>query len=676
MAFVKTFWDLKNNTTYSSHVVGSFDNNTTTGGGEFRWIPNVNNSTITDIAGMRIKPAGSTTGYWERVWNGPLNVSWFGCQNTTSTPYTFLQLGVSQSQLNARYGAGFASVNDNYDTTAIRYAFSIMGQNGYSNSLIFEPKVYHLTRTCELPVEFTTYLPTTIGTFIIDGNGATIVKTGTTQFDFFTRVPADQAEAATYINYGFTFKNFNASGSGGVWQNSGYSFLYLGATTNSIIENINVQQFDVGLRLEYCVNATIQTINTSQITSYSIYAKSGGWSGAGLTNSNSNIAEMTHVYINDSLSQNAGIALVGADAGKISQAVIYGSGTPDHGIYIDSLTASTMSTVRIQDVTLNAATAVAGIYLKVNTLGRYIVDGVKNTQVQTVVAGEAYSGSPSIYLGNIGNWPAGSQLSNIGACDWEFDNVYLGVGINTPADIVNPANNLWVTAGTPTIPSVSNVQYVPLGSVFIPTLQQVLDNNNDIASGLLFIGTDAGQGNTALVDVYALGTDAAKNNVSAQVIAIGNGAGENNAGSDSVFMCINAGQGNTGQSVYAIGQTSCQGNTGFRVVAIGTSSAESNTGDDVIGLGDQAGAFNTGDNVTALGNDAANSNTGNDVIALGEGAGQSNGINQSVIISNTCLPSYANYAAATAVITGPGATTGTYLYHDQATNSIGAVRIP
>lgn len=74
MAFVKTFWDLKTNITYTTHTIGSFDNNTTTGGGDFEWIPNVNNSTIVDIAGMQIKPASSPTGYWKRVWNGPLNV--------------------------------------------------------------------------------------------------------------------------------------------------------------------------------------------------------------------------------------------------------------------------------------------------------------------------------------------------------------------------------------------------------------------------------------------------------------------------------------------------------------------------------------------------------------------------------------------------------------------------
>ncbi len=127
MAFYNNFWALQNVTTYASHVIGSFDSNTTTGGGIFRWVGGVNNSTITNIPGIRIKPINSSTGYWIRVFDGPLNVSWFGCQNEgTVPPNTFAQLGVNQATLDSRYGTGFATTSDNYDTTAIRYAMKLV----------------------------------------------------------------------------------------------------------------------------------------------------------------------------------------------------------------------------------------------------------------------------------------------------------------------------------------------------------------------------------------------------------------------------------------------------------------------------------------------------------------------------------------------------------------------
>jgi hypothetical protein len=65
------------------------------------------------------------------------------------------------------------------------------------------------------------------------------------------------------------------------------------------------------------------------------------------------------------------------------------------------------------------------------------------------------------------------------------------------------------------------------------------------------------------------------------------------------------------------------------------------------------------------------------VNAFGNNAGSGNTINGATIFSNDSLPSYANYATASAAITVVlGGSAGcTYLYHDQATNSIGAVRL-
>ena len=93
--------------------------------------------------------------------------------------------------------------------------------------------------------------------------------------------------------------------------------------------------------------------------------------------------------------------------------------------------------------------------------------------------------------------------------------------------------------------------------------------------------------------------------------------------------------------------------------------------------GTSAGVGNIGGDVIALGFQAALNNEGNKIIALGANAANGNKLSDSFIISNNTLPSYANFAAASAAITvllgaSPGST---YLYHDQATNSIGAVRL-
>lgn len=176
--------------------------------------------------------------------------------------------------------------------------------------------------------------------------------------------------------------------------------------------------------------------------------------------------------------------------------------------------------------------------------------------------------------------------------------------------------------GTPGNPLVAS------GGSSIPTLQQVLNNNHDLFNNNNFQGTGAGTGNTGV-----------------QVIAFGAYTGLNN--------------------------------TGTNVTALAYQAARDNTGNNLNAIGTDAGKGNSGDRVNAFGSSAAQNNTGDDVNAFGNGAGLGNALNGMTIFSNASMPTYANFAAASAAITvGLGASAGsTYLYHDQATNSIGAVRL-
>lgn len=126
------------------------------------------------------------------------------------------------------------------------------------------------------------------------------------------------------------------------------------------------------------------------------------------------------------------------------------------------------------------------------------------------------------------------------------------------------------------------------------------------------------------------------------------------------------------QSVLSAGNSLSSGNN-FQ----GTNAGVGNTGNGVIAFGTSAGFGNTGSDVIGFGLDAVGGNTGDDVTAFGTGAAQGNTLNGVTVFSNLTLPTYADHAAAVLAITVPlGATPGcTYLYHNQATNSIGAVRL-
>lgn len=109
----------------------------------------------------------------------------------------------------------------------------------------------------------------------------------------------------------------------------------------------------------------------------------------------------------------------------------------------------------------------------------------------------------------------------------------------------------------------------------------------------------------------------------------------------------------------------------------GLNAGLNNTGAHVVGLGESAGTENTGGSNVFLGFGAGLSNTGSNVISIGLIAGSGNTQSNRFIVANTEMPTFANHAAAALAITvALGASAGnTYMYHNQATNSIGAVRL-
>ena len=197
-----------------------------------------------------------------------------------------------------------------------------------------------------------------------------------------------------------------------------------------------------------------------------------------------------------------------------------------------------------------------------------------------------------------------------------------------------------------------------MGGGGTPTLQQVLDFNHDLVDGNNFQGTGAGSGNTG-IGIIANGTNAANGNTGDRVVAIGEDAAINNSG-----LLINA-----------IGTAASFENTGNGVTAIGNGAARSNTGNSINAIGSEAAKNNTGNFVNAIGSGAGKGNSGDNVIALGTGAGSGNPLSGMFIISNSELPSYADHAAAVAAISPTGIPNNTYIYHNQATMSIGAVRL-
>jgi hypothetical protein len=181
-----------------------------------------------------------------------------------------------------------------------------------------------------------------------------------------------------------------------------------------------------------------------------------------------------------------------------------------------------------------------------------------------------------------------------------------------------------------------------------------------------FFGTDAGLGATDAQSSNFIGlaagsgaTDASNSNF------LGESAGKDATNADnSNFFGNESGQ----DAVNAANSNFFGNNAGFEA----TDAEQSN----FFGLNAGSGAINAY-NSNFLGANAGQNSSGNNVNAFGQLAGLANALDGQTIFSNASMPSFADHAAAAAAITVLlGASAGsTYLYHNQDTDSIGAVRL-
>ena len=240
------------------------------------------------------------------------------------------------------------------------------------------------------------------------------------------------------------------------------------------------------------------------------------------------------------------------------------------------------------------------------------------------------------------------------------------LGINLTATVANPVSGVTL-GGTNNQFSIIGQTYTASFNISGLTANRVITVPNN--AGTMALTSDITLQNA---------TAGTNKNLTNGINLQGTGAGGGTfSGTDINAFGGNACFDNSGTSINAMGGGAVQSNTGDNINGFGAEAAKFNTGDYVDAIGYKAAKSNIGDHVIALGFEAGGLNTANDVVAIGRSAGGTNGLASSFIISNNTLPTYADHTAAVAGINlGAGAVAGnTYLYHNQATNSIGAVRL-
>jgi hypothetical protein len=429
MAYYKSFWDLQNSKAYTTHTVGAFDlNYNTTGGGTFRWVEALNTS-IPNIAGIRIKPLSTTVGYWERITETTPNISWFGTTNIPSTG-TFASQGFTQPTLDTRYGAGVVTTTDNFDTAAIKFAFKLMETFGY-NAFQFEPKKYYLTSTCYLPKNISGFLVPAEDdyrrTFLLEGNRCFLYYATSSAGDF-TMIASDnvinQAEAnPVLIRRSFTISNINAYGD----NVAGSKFLTIGPSYNSHISKCVAYRVDKGMELRFALNATVEKCEFTNCASDALYVGYGNWSGATTANSQSN-----HTLILGNRFFTAGSAntacKIEAASGIVAMSNIYEGSGGNYGFYFDGI-GSNVKECKFINNHVETTANIAAFYFKCNT-GVYTVDGIYCQYPGTLVYNDSapYGGLPEVLVRGIGFMHPKNKFrgSSISQC-WIFErNIFPG----------------------------------------------------------------------------------------------------------------------------------------------------------------------------------------------------------------------------------------------------------
>lgn len=445
---IKRWWDFKYTTSYNSRWIRCFDQriNPFTGGGFFQWIPVTSNASIPDIPGIQIKPRGTTRGYWRRADVTTVQVDWFGPINTSSQ-LTWGGYGYSQASLDSIYsyfGAGFVKTTDNPDATAISCAFRLMETMGYQ-AVDFSPKIYYVNKVCGLPRILSGSIASDKYNYYIDGKGAQITGVAGYTGNFFDRYPENQTVAGTWIGAMFTFKNFLFRGTAGA--GSGQTGLRLAATYNSEINQCIFKAIDVGFDLQWSMQAIIVRTEGNQCLTTDGYIRFGQYTGGNNTQDQSNCVRVIG-HRTFGAGGRYGIYIEGASNVTIQDWIGEGGGA-DWGIYFNSAGSTVVKEFSIENLYGEGNFDSAAVFIRSGD-GIYDVKRVYFRGTQNLIWLQAIISYPQVNLTDVAFWEPTMRLVSVNLSGqtnncWQVTNLNKP-GINTVADLINPANNMWNTS--------------------------------------------------------------------------------------------------------------------------------------------------------------------------------------------------------------------------------------
>jgi len=231
--------------------------------------------------------------------------------------------------------------------------------------------------------------------------------------------------------------------------------LDLGATYNSVCENLVIFNVQRGIHYKFCLMGTIRNCRSNAVTYCPFLLDIGDWFGATNFNSQSNVSKLEQCRVNNiPQSVPAGqwpypaeaAFIIRAASGVIMSQCISEGGKPNHHVIFDSDYSTIALDGRIDSMHLESEALVSGIFLTL-TGGRFEIV-MPNTQISMpiLIDVETYA-YPHLHIRNWPYIPPATQLRTVDG--GAFGRPVL-IFEDTP-DSVNPASgSLWVGGVPPT----------------------------------------------------------------------------------------------------------------------------------------------------------------------------------------------------------------------------------
>ncbi|MBO9635267.1 MAG: hypothetical protein J7578_19305 [Chitinophagaceae bacterium] len=257
--------------------------------------------------------------------------------------------------------------------------------------------------------------PLTAGTNIIrfEGNSTTL-KT-TSAITILKRMPANNATAKSDIN------NTTIQVDGIIFEGSslaGQNALVIAATYNSVVSNCKFHSFDIGLDLQFCLNATVEQCNGHSNLTYSFTARTGTWSNVilGETQSNNTVFKQCRDYCNSG--QTSGFYILNSDSVKLETCICEGA-NPITNIHFEVQTGVTtvqyftVDNLHGENVPTGEHISIKGAAPFVRIISPFIQNNT-NTYYPFLVTAKAApnNGNGTIQIENLNYWAVNLKCKN------------------------------------------------------------------------------------------------------------------------------------------------------------------------------------------------------------------------------------------------------------------------